>query len=174
MKPIPQRMLPPALIARRIASLAACGGSGDDAAARRLRSSSPPRHRDRQRRRPRRRAARAKVCLDLNDNRACDAAEPSATSAADGSYTLTARRDRRCRRTRVLAEATADDRPATPTTAPSRTAFTLGAPAGKSAVISPFTTLVLSAVDSGRAPTSRRPRPTCSTRWSASRATSAA
>jgi len=30
----------------------------------------------------------AKVCLDLNDNQACDANEPSATSKAGGSYSL--------------------------------------------------------------------------------------
>ena len=92
----------------------------------------------------------AKVCLDLNDNRTCDAAEPSTTTGADGTYTLTA---------------VATDIPvhavlatAVPTTTSDAdygavtAAFTLAAPAGKSAVISPFTTLALSAVDGGRAP----------------------
>lgn len=30
----------------------------------------------------------AKVCLDINDNTVCDAGEPSATSGADGKYTI--------------------------------------------------------------------------------------
>ena len=147
MKLIPHRLLPAALTAATIA-LAACGGNDDPA--------PPP---------PvvvppatatvsgvvlDGALAGATVCLDLNDNRACDAAEPSTTSAADGKYTLTAVA------TDIPAHAVlAVAVPTTTTDAdygPVSVTFTLAAPAGKTDVISPFTTLVVSAVDSGRAP----------------------
>ena len=92
----------------------------------------------------------ATVCLDLNDNRACDTGEPSTTTATDGTYTLTAVA------TDIPAHAVLATAVSTTTSDADygavTAAFTLAAPAGKTAVISPFTTLALSAVDGGRAP----------------------
>lgn len=91
----------------------------------------------------------AKVCLDLNDNRACDANEPSATTNTAGAYTLTV--EQSVANSRVLvAEATAG------TTIDADygvvdKSFVLVAPAGKPEVISPVTTLVQSEIDGGRA-----------------------
>jgi hypothetical protein len=93
--------------------------------------------------------AGATVCLDLNDNRACDAGEPSTTTDANGKYTLTAVATDISLKA-VLAVAV----PTTTTDSdygPVGAGFTLAAPAGRGAVISPYTTLLLSAVDSGRA-----------------------
>ncbi len=91
----------------------------------------------------------AKVCLDLNDNRVCDAAEPSGTSTASGSFTLTAlQSDAPSHALLAEASATAGDATTGVVTGP----FTLVAPAGHGAVISPLTTLQQSEVDSGRAP----------------------
>ena len=147
MKSIPSSMLMPTLIAAALA-LAACGGGGDDPVAAPVVVA------------PATGTisgvvldgtlSGAKVCLDLNDNRVCDAAEPSTTTGTDGTYTLTAVASDLPAHA-VLAEA------AVTTTSDAdygavTSAFTLAAPAGKSAVISPFSTLVVSAVDGGRAP----------------------
>ncbi|MDB5817179.1 MAG: hypothetical protein JWQ11_819, partial [Rhizobacter sp.] len=51
--------------------------------------------------------ANATVCLDLNDNRACDAGEPTAITAADGKYTLNALVDADIAAHPVLAMVTA-------------------------------------------------------------------
>ena len=95
----------------------------------------------------------AKVCLDLNDNRVCDAAEPSATTSATGAYSLTVNVSDSTSHA-FVAEATATTTVDTDPDAggPVAAAFTLVAPAGQGAVISPFTTLLQSEVDSGRAP----------------------
>lgn len=92
----------------------------------------------------------AKVCLDLNDNRACDADEPTATTDTAGAYTLAAVPEAAADQHPLLAEAIAG------TTIDADAgvvaeAFTLVAPAGKGAVISPFTTLLQSELDGGRA-----------------------
>lgn len=92
----------------------------------------------------------AKVCVDLDDDRVCDAGEPQATTDANGAYSIAGVRESDAAAHPVLAEATAT------TTVdadygPVVDAFTLVAPAGQHAVVSPFTTLVQSEIDGGRA-----------------------
>jgi hypothetical protein len=92
----------------------------------------------------------ATVCLDLNDNRACDTGEPTAVTDAKGAYTLTAVDPALAALHPVLAVATAT------TTidadhGPVKAGFMLAAPPGKHAYISPFTTLAQSEIDGGRA-----------------------
>lgn len=93
--------------------------------------------------------ANAKVCLDINDNRTCDADEPATTTGADGKFTLTAE-EAALPMHPVLAMATAGT-----TTDADHGAITQGfmlaAPAGRGAVITPYTTLLQSELDSGRA-----------------------
>lgn len=91
----------------------------------------------------------ATVCLDVNENRACDGDEPSTTSGDGGAFSLTADAALLPAHT-VLAVATAG------TTVdadggPVARGFTLAAPAGRATVVSPFTTLVQSELDGGRA-----------------------
>ncbi|KQP23078.1 hypothetical protein [Pseudorhodoferax sp. Leaf267] len=85
----------------------------------------------------------ATACLDLNDNRACDADEPKAMTANGAfSITTTAAND-----AIVLVQATAQSRTSEgAVVAP----YTLTAPLGRHAVITPFTTLLQSEIDSGR------------------------
>ena len=87
--------------------------------------------------------ADATACLDVNDNRVCDADEPSAKTVA-GKFTLATTETKDAI---VLVQATRDSRTsegAVPA------AYTLTAPLGKHAVITPFTSLLQSEVDSGR------------------------
>ncbi len=94
--------------------------------------------------------AAATVCLDLNDNRDCDAAEPSTTTGTDGSFKLTGLTDADIAAHPVLAKAIAGT--TTDATLPVTASYTLAAPAGMGAVVSPYTTLVQSEIDGGRAP----------------------
>jgi len=92
----------------------------------------------------------AKVCVDVNDNRLCDASEPTATTDANGAYSIAAVLVSDASAHPLLAEATATttvDADFGPVAEP----FTLAAPAGQGAVISPFTTLLQSEVDGARA-----------------------
>ena len=92
----------------------------------------------------------AKVCVDLDDDRACGATEPQATTDANGAFSIAAVRESDAAAHPVLAEATATttvDADYGPVAEP----FTLVAPAGQHAVVSPFTTLVQSEIDGGRA-----------------------
>lgn len=136
-----------ASVAASVLTLAACGGDGDDD----NNTPAPP---------PAPTAqlsgvvldgalANAKVCLDLNDNRACDADEPSATTAADGKFTLTAE-EAALPMHPVLAVATAGTTTDADYGAIAQ-GYTLAAPAGKGAVITPYTTLLVSEMDGGRA-----------------------
>jgi pimeloyl-ACP methyl ester carboxylesterase len=91
----------------------------------------------------------AKVCLDLNGNGACDTAEPSATSDASGKFSL----DIGSAGTtgiNLIAEVpdTAKDTDDSGMTlaAAGKSAYTMGAPAAPSAVITPLTTLILGRV----------------------------
>lgn len=96
----------------------------------------------------------AKACYDLNDNGACDTGEPSATTAADGSFSfdvITAAAGQH----RVVVEVpdTAID---AETGAAVGTAFTLQSPAtgtagAQSVFASPLTTLVQAHIDSSGA-----------------------
>ncbi|WP_052736409.1 hypothetical protein [Aquincola tertiaricarbonis] len=136
-----------ASVAASVLSLAACGGDGDDD-----NNTAPPP--------PAPTAqlsgvvldgalANARVCLDLDDNRACDADEPSTTTAADGKFTLTAEEAKLPLHT-VLAVATAGTTTDADYGAITQ-GYTLAAPAGKGAVITPYTTLLVSELDGGRA-----------------------
>ena len=82
----------------------------------------------------------ATVCLDLNDNDACDTGEPRATTGTDGSATLTGLAAETLAAHAVLADVPADAVDADHGVV--GTAFQLKTPAGKPAVVSPLTTLV--------------------------------
>ena len=144
----PVRMLPIAAAAALL--VAGCGGSNDDASA----SAGPPLP-------PAQTVTvsgvvldgplqSAKVCLDLNDNRACDSSEPAATTDANGAYSIAGVLAADAAAHPMLAEAlamTTVDADFGPVPEP----FTMAAPAGQAAVISPFTTLLQSEIDGGRA-----------------------
>lgn len=87
----------------------------------------------------------AKVCLDKNGNKVCDADEPTATTTAGGSYTLSNVSSADVAGYPILVEvpagATDEQR------GPVANAYVLGAPAGKTDFISPLTTLVQNQVE---------------------------
>lgn len=87
------------------------------------------------------------VCLDTNSNGVCDAGEPSATTDANGAYTITGITPGQESAYPVVAEvpATAIDKD---TGAAVGTAFALTAPAGNS-FVSPLTTLVQDKIAAG-------------------------
>ncbi len=90
----------------------------------------------------------ATVCLDLNNNKQCDASEPSATTADDGtgSYSLQAtaeQRDNNPILVVVTTESTDTDLNGGTVAKP----FKLSAPAGKTDFISPITTMVQAELD---------------------------
>ena len=91
----------------------------------------------------------AKVCLDLNDNRACDSSEPSTSSDSTGAYTLSDLDPAQAGQHALLAEVTAGTAIDADAGVVDKS-FLLVAPAGKPAVISPFTTLLQSELDGGR------------------------
>lgn len=81
----------------------------------------------------------ATVCLDKNDNGACDADEPSARTAANGSATLQVASDD-AGKFSLLAQVGTDAIDAV--SGPVGTAYVLSTPADRPALISPLTTLV--------------------------------
>lgn len=85
----------------------------------------------------------ATACLDLNDNRSCDAGEPSAMTN-NGSFTITTTE---AADAIVLVQATTSS---TTSEGPVVAPYVLTAPLGRHAVISPYTTLLQSEVDAGR------------------------
>ncbi|MCW8956459.1 MAG: hypothetical protein OQL09_06220 [Gammaproteobacteria bacterium] len=88
----------------------------------------------------------ATVCLDLNENQVCDTGEPSATSTAGGNYSLDATQaqiDAYPVVVKVIANQTIDEDTGNAVTK----AYTLSAPAGKGAFVSPLTTMVQAQVD---------------------------
>ena len=92
----------------------------------------------------------ATVCLDLNDNKECDASEPTATSSTGGSFTITeatqAEVDAHALIVEVVPGTTTDeDKPNTPLTQK----LTLSAPAGFS-FVSPLSTMVQNEVEGGK------------------------
>lgn len=84
----------------------------------------------------------AKVCLDLNYNKVCETTEPSATSTTGGNYSFDATQieiDSFPVVVEVIAGTTVDeDNPGTTVTQK----YTLTAPAGKGAFVSPLTTII--------------------------------
>jgi len=91
----------------------------------------------------------AKVCLDLNNNNACDDNEPSVMSLAGGLFSISDVTEEQLSNSAIIVEAivgqTYDE------DAPSLTidqAFTLSAPIGQT-FISPLTTIIKSNMDSG-------------------------
>lgn len=90
----------------------------------------------------------AVVCLDVNDNKSCDANEPTATSGAGGAFSLNPPSNLDLSTVRLIANvpATAVDED---TGAAVGTPYQLTAPANL-AVITPLTTLALSYKDQGQ------------------------
>ena len=86
----------------------------------------------------------ATVCLDKNENGACDAGEPSARTAANGSATLQVAAEDAGRYT-LLALVGTDAIDAVSGAVP--TAYVLRTPADRPALISPLTTLVKAHMD---------------------------
>jgi len=84
----------------------------------------------------------ATICLDLNNNGLCDTSEPTATTGANGSYSLTYPTGTNLNNLNIIAQvpvgAIDSDNPGTPIS----TAFKLLAPATQPLVVSPLTTLV--------------------------------
>jgi hypothetical protein len=82
------------------------------------------------------------VCLDLNSNRVCDSGEPTATSGANGRYTLTAPTGTNLTNLHIIATVPAgavdSDAPGVPITNP----YTMLAPAAMPTVVSPLTTAI--------------------------------
>lgn len=91
----------------------------------------------------------AKVCLDLNGNGACDSAEPTGTTTANGAYELNVGSTNTAG-LNVIAEipATAKDSDDAGKTLQSagKSAYTMAAPAEKASVVTPLTTLVVGKV----------------------------
>ena len=89
----------------------------------------------------------AKVCLDLNRNKVCDSGEPSAMSTAGGNYSFDATQlqiDSFPVVVEVIAGSTVDeDNPGATVTKK----YTLTAPAGKGAFVSPLTTMVQAQIE---------------------------
>ena len=89
----------------------------------------------------------ATVCLDINLNKMCDSGEPTATSTSGGNYSLDATQtqiDTYPIVAEIVAGITIDeDNPGSPVTK----AYTLSAPAGKGAFISPLTTIVQAQIE---------------------------
>ena len=89
----------------------------------------------------------ATVCLDLNRNKICDTGEPSAISTAGGNYSLEATQ-RQIETFPVLVQVIAgttvdEDNPGAVVTKK----YTLSAPAGKGAFVSPLTTMVQTKIE---------------------------
>ena len=82
----------------------------------------------------------AQVCLDTNKNGSCDTTEPSTTSSAQGSFTLTGVLDTQLPGTAVMATIPASG---------VSSAYKLEAPAAKASIVSPLTTLVQASVAKG-------------------------
>lgn len=142
----------PMLLCAMIASLQACGGGTDDGGADPGGGAQP--------------AitlsgavvidmavGNALVCVDLNANDACDAAEPSAApTGSDGKYTLThqpadAGAAAAFHKAPVIARVTPESVDAAQPGSPAAiNTFHLSAPAGKAGQINPLTTLVQTAV----------------------------
>ncbi|MDO8328889.1 MAG: hypothetical protein Q7T36_00265 [Fluviicoccus sp.] len=87
------------------------------------------------------------VCLDLNDNLVCDPAEPRDITDSQGKYKLDTLTQTALDRHRLIANvpvgAVGADDPANPVA----TAYTLTAPIGKHAAITPITTLISLTMD---------------------------
>ncbi|MBL4584977.1 MAG: hypothetical protein JKX83_10220, partial [Pseudomonadales bacterium] len=89
----------------------------------------------------------ATVCLDLNDNKACDAGEPSDTTRAGGAFSIDATQEQIDNNPVILvatAGVTSDEDAAGGTFVPK--SFVLTAPAG-STFVSPLTTLVQAEIE---------------------------
>lgn len=83
----------------------------------------------------------ATVCLDLNQNYVCDSGEPSTTTNASGSYTLSYGANTVIENIPVVVNVPAGAIDQSDGTIPK--AYTLAAPSGQAIVISPFSTLAL-------------------------------
>ncbi len=86
----------------------------------------------------------ATVCLDKNNNGVCDTGEPSGTTGTNGAYTLTniTQGEEGSYPLLVIVPTGAQDCDASATCTTITQGYTMSAPAGKHAFISPLTTLV--------------------------------
>ncbi|QSX41120.1 hypothetical protein [Shewanella cyperi] len=89
----------------------------------------------------------AKVCLDLNSNKVCDTGEPSATTGAGGSFSLSAATQQQLDSFPLLVEVAAGTMDED-TGAAIVKGYTLTAPAGYN-FVSPLSTMVLGEMDQG-------------------------
>ncbi len=88
----------------------------------------------------------ARVCLDINDNRVCDAGDPTTTTGEDGQYTLpitAGQDDGHSVLVEVVENVTVDKDTGTAIAK----GYTLMAPAGEHGFISPLTTMVQNKLD---------------------------
>jgi|GEM_PF-3896525 len=89
----------------------------------------------------------AKVCLDVNQDKVCQDSEPHATTNLDGSYTIPNVLPSDLAKYPILVEVPAtavdSDKPGVQVGQP----YTMSAPAGSPAVVSPLTTLVQSQIE---------------------------
>ncbi len=84
----------------------------------------------------------ATVCLDINENKVCDAGEPTATTTAGGAYTLEVDDPNYPIVAEVGASTIDED-----TSVAVGAAYVLSAPAGKPGFVSPLTTMVHSVLE---------------------------
>ncbi|WP_372871979.1 hypothetical protein [Shewanella sp.] len=89
----------------------------------------------------------AKVCLDLNENKMCDTGEPSATTGAGGSFTITDATQEQLESFPLLVEVTAGTVDEDTGEAITK-GYTLTAPVGYT-FVSPLTTMVQGTVEQG-------------------------
>jgi len=88
----------------------------------------------------------ATVCLDLNANKKCDANEPTAITAADGSYSFSAT-PAQVASAAIVAEIVAGETIDSDIGAAVARAYTLSAPVGKPEFVSPLTTMIQSKLE---------------------------
>lgn len=88
----------------------------------------------------------AKVCLDINQNKICNAGEPSATTGTGGTYTLDVTDATLLNQYPIFVEVPAEAIDSDTGQAVGKK-FVLSAPIGKSAFISPLTTMVQNQIE---------------------------
>lgn len=92
----------------------------------------------------------AKVCLDANNNRKCDAGEPMASTSSGGRFTFFVPESTVMGQATLVVEvpvgAIDEDAP----TSPVATAYKMRGLANKSSIVSPLTTAVQAYIDSGK------------------------
>ena len=88
----------------------------------------------------------ANVCLDTNNNGVCDTGEPSATSTANGAYTLSYPSGTNVSKLNVIVDVPAGAVDADNPNTPIAKSYQLQAPASNSTSVTPLTTLIVSTI----------------------------